>query len=46
MLLPAAFILSTTTSAAKELTSVYETQVACEINMSQEREGKHSDDKE
>ena len=37
---------STTTSASKELTSVYETQLTLEINMSQEGEGPHLDNKE
>ena len=36
----------TTTSAAKELTSVFEIQVIVKINMSQEGEGPHADDKE
>ena len=38
------FIFLTITSAVKELTSVYETQVTGEIDMSQEGEGPHSDD--
>ena len=40
------FILPTTTSAAKGFTSVYEIQVTCEINVSQEGEGPHFDVKE
>ena len=40
------FIFLTITSAAKELASVYEIQVTNEIDMSQEREGPHSDDNE
>ena len=38
------FIFLTITSAAKELASVYESQVTGEIDMSQEGEGPHSDD--
>ena len=34
-----------TTSAAIELTLIYETQVTCEVNMRQEGEGPQSDDK-
>ena len=34
-----------TTSAAIELTSIYQTQVTYEVNMSQEGEGPQSDDK-
>ena len=40
------FIFLTITSAAKELASVYESQVTGEIDMSQEGEGPHSDDNE
>ena len=40
------FILPANTSAAKELVSVYEIQITGEINMSQEDERPHSDDKE
>ena len=38
-------MLSITTSAAKELISVYETQVTREINMIQEGKGPHFDNK-
>ena len=40
------FILPTTTSTAKELTLLYETQVTREINMTPEGEGPYFDNKE